>query len=92
MSYVFETLCLMAPQASGVLTLVVAVLLVAGGYYASLLLHPNHTCPRGKGTGRHRGSIFTYAHRPCTRCEGRGRLPRLGTVVLTKLQRRGGAS
>ena len=53
-------------------------------YVVSLSLHPNAKCNRCKGAGRHRGSVFTYAQRPCTSCKGRGVHPRLGRKVLFK--------
>ncbi|GAB2655244.1 hypothetical protein [Kribbella swartbergensis] len=53
-------------------------------YVVSLSLHPNAKCYRCKGAGRHRGSLFSYATRPCTSCKGRGTHPRLGRRVLFK--------
>jgi DnaJ-class molecular chaperone len=53
-------------------------------YVVSLSLHPNAKCNRCKGAGRHHGSIFSYAQRPCTSCKGRGVHPRLGRRVLFK--------
>jgi len=56
-----------------------ALLLV---YVASLILHPNAACGRCKGAGRHRGSVFSYATRPCSSCNGRGTHPRLGRKIF----------
>jgi hypothetical protein len=55
-------------------------------YVVSLSLHPNAKCNRCKGAGRHHGSIFSYAQRPCSSCKGRGVHPRLGRKVLFKQQ------
>ena len=55
----------------------------AAGYYAwSLRIHPWVSCRRCKG-GSRRDPLFRYARGSCTRCGGRGRLPRLGIRVLT---------
>src|SRR3982750_3616631 len=50
------------------------VLPMGGGavYVVSLSLHPNAKCNRCKGAGRHHGSLFNYAQRPCNSCKGRG--------------------
>jgi hypothetical protein len=63
------------------LVLLMAAFLV---YVVSLSLHPNAKCHRCKGAGRHRGSLFSYAQRPCNSCKGRGVQPRLGRRVLFK--------
>ena len=55
-------------------------------YVLSLSLHPNAKCARCKGAGRHHGSVFSYAQRPCSSCKGRGVHPRLGRRVLFKQQ------
>ncbi|ADB30936.1 hypothetical protein Kfla_1842 [Kribbella flavida DSM 17836] len=62
------------------------LLLLAGFavYLISLSLHPNAKCGRCKGAGRHRGTLFSYATRPCNSCKGRGTHPRLGRKVLFK--------
>src|SRR5882724_11774452 len=39
-------------------------------YVVSLSLHPNAKCGRCKGAGRHHGSVFSYAQRPCSSCKG----------------------
>ena len=64
--------------------LVVLIMAACAAYVVSLSLHPNAKCNRCKGAGRHRGSIFSYAQRPCTSCKGRGVHPRLGRKVLFK--------
>ncbi|MFI5695662.1 hypothetical protein ACIA58_27675 [Kribbella sp. NPDC051586] len=55
-------------------------------YVVSLSLHPNAKCNRCKGAGRHHGSIFSYAQRPCSSCKGRGIQPRLGRKLFFKQQ------
>lgn len=50
--------------------------LFGGGYWASTHLHPYTQCGACKGTGKHRGGVFTYAHRPCHKCSGAGRKQR----------------
>ena len=55
-------------------------------YVVSLSLHPNAKCSRCKGAGRHHGSVFSYAQRPCSSCKGRGIQPRLGRKLFFKQQ------
>ncbi len=59
----------------------VGVILAALGlfitYFASLRFHPRIRHGRCNGTGEHRGSVFTWTHRRCGRCNG-GRLIRWG--------------
>ncbi|WP_433018710.1 hypothetical protein [Kribbella sp. CA-294648] len=64
--------------------LLVLVFAAFAAYVLSLRLHPNAKCNRCKGAGRHKGSIFSYAQRPCSSCKGRGVHPRLGRKVLFK--------
>lgn len=64
--------------------LMVLLLAVLAIYIVSLSLHPFAKCNRCKGMGRHKGSLFNYATRPCTSCKGRGTHPRLGRKVLFK--------
>lgn len=52
------------------------------GYLVSLRIHPFSKCPRCKGKGIHRGGVFTYATRACTKCKGRAIRPRLGRRIL----------
>jgi hypothetical protein len=53
-------------------------------YVISLSLHPNAKCGRCNGVGRHKGTLFSYATRPCSSCKGRGTHPRLGRKWLFK--------
>jgi hypothetical protein len=60
--------------------LILAAVGLAVIYLLSLRVHPriNHTGWRGcGGTGRHRGSVFTWTFRKCPGCDG-GRLIRRG--------------
>ena len=53
-----------------------ALLLLAGGFMASIHLHPYTRCDACNGTRRHSGSVFTYGFRPCASCSGTGRKQR----------------
>ncbi|MFD7154393.1 hypothetical protein ACFV9C_07340 [Kribbella sp. NPDC059898] len=64
--------------------LLLLLMAIVAVYVVSLSLHPNAKCTRCKGAGRHHGSIFSYAQRPCSSCKGRGVHPRLGRRVLFK--------
>jgi DnaJ-class molecular chaperone len=64
------------------LLIIVLVVLVVGGYWLSLHLHPYAQCEACKGTGKHRGALFGYAHRPCHKCSGNGRKQRSGAAGL----------
>lgn len=55
-----------------------AVIIGIMGYVGSLVVHPYANCRWCRGSGRHRGVLFTYSHRVCTRCGGNGRKARLG--------------
>jgi len=67
------------------MTLLIGIVIVAAvGYYVSLRIHPFTKCSLCKGGGRHFGSVYTYAHRKCSKCGGTGRVDRLG-VKLFKL-------
>jgi DnaJ-class molecular chaperone len=66
--------------------LLLLVLAAFAVYVVSLSLHPNAKCNRCKGAGRHHGTFFSYAQRPCSSCKGRGVHPRLGRKVLFKTQ------
>lgn len=61
-------------------------LVAIGGilYASSWWLHPLRACPACKGTPRQHGGLHTTKFRWCSRCEGRGRVPRLGAMVLMK--------
>lgn len=47
------------------------------GYVISLVIHGRSRCLHCNGTGELRGSVFTWAHRRCPRCQG-GRIIRWG--------------
>ena len=60
-------------------------LAVTGGLFVvlygfSLNRRPFYSCRTCKGTGRHRGTVFLYAHRQCPACGGSGRHRRWGNV------------
>jgi DnaJ-class molecular chaperone len=63
-------------------TLIVIALILGAGYLVSLRIHPLKRCPVCKGTGRHFGSVYGYAHRRCRHCGGFGRKDRLGTKIF----------
>jgi hypothetical protein len=67
---------------TGMFVLLVAAALAV--YITSLALHPNAKCGRCNGAGRHTGSLFKYATRPCSSCKGRGTHPRFGRKLLFK--------
>lgn len=67
---------------TGVLLLLAAAAFAI--YVVSLSLHPNAKCGRCNGAGRHKGTLFSYATRPCTSCKGRGTHVRLGRRLLFK--------
>src|SRR3982074_3836647 len=60
---------------TGMFVLLVAAALAV--YVISLALPPNAQGGRCNGAGRHTGSLFKYATRPCSSCKGRGTHPRL---------------
>jgi hypothetical protein len=51
-------------------------------YWFSVGRRPFRTCWLCRGTGRHRGRIFVYAHRLCPSCGGSGRHRRWGVMAL----------
>lgn len=55
---------------------------LAVAYWLSLDRRPFRTCRTCRGTGRHPGSMFTYAHRQCPSCGGSSRHRRWGAVHL----------
>jgi DnaJ-class molecular chaperone len=65
--------------------LAVAIAIFAVGYMLSIWAHPQKKCRLCNGRGRHRGSIFWYASRPCRACGGRRYQLRLGTKVARAL-------
>lgn len=66
-------------ESAAILTLIAAL------YASSWWLHPLRACPSCKGSPRQYGGLHRTKFRWCSRCEGRGRVPRLGAVVLTKM-------
>ena len=62
--------------------LIIIALILGAGYLVSLRIHPLRRCPVCKSTGRHFGSVYTYAHRRCRACGGYGRKDRLGARVF----------
>lgn len=52
------------------------------GYCISLKIHPLTKCRLCNGTGRHHGSMYTYAQRRCRKCGGNGRKDRFGTRIF----------
>jgi hypothetical protein len=64
--------------------LLLLAIAVFAAYVISLSLHPNAKCGKCNGAGRHKGTFFTYAQRPCSSCKGRGTHPRLGRKLLFK--------
>jgi hypothetical protein len=69
---------LLAHFTNSLIGLVALAILAPLVYYVSLKVHPNTNCRHCKGTARHRGMLFTYAHRPCVECAGTGRHVRWG--------------
>jgi DnaJ-class molecular chaperone len=61
--------------------LIIGIVFVIG-YYISLRAHPFAKCRFCKGTGRHFGTTYGYAHRRCRRCGGTGRRNRLGVKLF----------
>lgn len=68
---------------STTMVLLIVIVAVVGGYILSLRLHPNVKCARCDGKGFHRGAIYSYATRACSKCGGRGIKPRLGLRVFS---------
>jgi len=62
--------------------LILIIILFVVGYFISLRLHPLTKCRLCKGTGRHFGSMYTYAQRRCRKCGGNGRVDRLGVRLF----------
>jgi len=58
---------------------ILIIIVAVAGYFVSLRIHPLTRCGLCKGTGRHSGSVYTYASRRCRRCGGTGRKDRFGT-------------
>ena len=58
--------------------------LVALAFVVSLVRHPHRRCRTCGGTGRQRGSMFTWADRPCTKCGGGPRHRRWGVQAMSR--------
>jgi len=56
--------------------IVLAALVIGGGWYVHVRLFPWRTCPRCGGSKRNRGGHGT--HRDCGRCGATGRVRRIG--------------
>jgi hypothetical protein len=65
--------------------LILAIVICVAGYVGSIWAHPQKKCRLCNGRGRHRGTIFWYASRPCRGCGGRRYQLRLGTKVARAL-------
>jgi DnaJ-class molecular chaperone len=61
---------------------IIIALIAVAGYYISLRIHPFTKCKACNASGRHFGSVYTYAHRRCTKCGGSGRKDRLGVKLF----------
>jgi len=62
--------------------LIIVIIILVVGYFISLRIHPLTKCRLCKGTGRHFGSMYTYAQRRCRKCGGNGRVDRLGVRLF----------
>ena len=62
--------------------LIILIIVFIVGYYLSLRAHPYTKCRLCNGRGRHFGSVYTYAHRRCSKCGGTGRKDRLGVRLF----------
>jgi hypothetical protein len=51
-------------------------------FVGSAFLHPYVRCGACKGSGRHRGGVFSYAWPPCHVCNGAGWKQRVTALVL----------
>ena len=61
---------------------ILIVILAVVGYFISLRIHPLTKCGTCNGSGRHIGSVYTYAQRRCRKCGGSGRKNRLGVRLF----------
>ena len=59
------------------IVIIIGIIAVVG-YFVSLRIHPLTKCTVCNGTGRHHGSVYTYAQRRCRKCGGSGRKERFG--------------
>lgn len=64
------------------MALITLIVSVALAYVVSLAVNPWRPCRHCDGKGKFSDPLWSYAHRDCPRCKGRGRLPRLGRRVL----------
>jgi len=62
--------------------LIILIIVFIVGYYLSLRAHPYTKCRLCNGRGRHFGTVYTYAHRRCSKCGGTGRKDRLGVRLF----------
>jgi DnaJ-class molecular chaperone len=62
--------------------LVILAIILAGGYFVSLRIHPLTRCRTCKMSGRHFGGMYKYAYRRCRTCGGTGRKDRLGAKIF----------
>jgi DnaJ-class molecular chaperone len=61
---------------------IILIIVFIVGYYLSLRAHPYTKCRLCNGRGRHFGTVYTYAHRRCSKCGGTGRKDRLGVRLF----------
>jgi hypothetical protein len=66
-----------------VVVLLIAVAVV-GSQFFSAYLHPFKPCSKCKGAGIHKGSVFSFSHRSCTKCGGKSRTRRVGAPSAGK--------
>jgi hypothetical protein len=64
--------------------LLVLALVVAGGWLASLWLHPFTACSACGGTPRSYGAVATGSFRICATCGGTGRRLRTGARLFAR--------
>lgn len=74
------------------LVLVLLIAATAAVYLGSCLLHPYIACETCEGKGRHVGTLFTNASRPCHKCSGSGQKQRRGAVLFGRGKPRKSAS
>jgi DnaJ-class molecular chaperone len=65
---------------------VLAILLIGGGYVLSLKLNPWVKCSKCKNNPKIKGWVYNHAHHVCPKCQGSGQQLRLGRKVLFKRQ------
>src|ERR1700742_1652942 len=62
--------------------LIIIVLIAGAGYLLSVRIHPLRPCRVCNASGRHFGTMYSYAHRRCRKCGGSGRQDRLGARLF----------